>query len=79
MGSGIVHLDIVLIIFLGRIAFKLIPGESVRLMMEMADYHIPSASIVLKQTWARKKSLLWVVFPAYIVGSAVLQAFYAAG
>ena len=50
--------DIVLIIFLGRLAFKLIPGESVGLIMEMADYHIPSASIVLKQTWARTKSLL---------------------
>ena len=71
--------DIVLIILLGRIAFKLIPGESVGLIMEMASYHVPSASVVLKQTWTRTKSLLWVVFPAYIIGSAVLQAFYSAG
>ena len=71
--------DIVLIILLGRIAFKIVPGESVGLIMEMASYHVPSASVVLKQTWARTKSLLWVVFPAYIIGSAVLQAFYAAG
>jgi ferrous iron transport protein B len=47
--------DIVLIILLGRMAFRLIPGESVGLIMEMADYHIPSTSIVLKQTWARTK------------------------
>jgi ferrous iron transport protein B len=71
--------DMVLIILLGRIAFKLIPGESVGLIMEMGSYHVPSASVVLKQTWARTKSLLWVVFPAYIMGSAALQAFYAAG
>jgi len=71
--------DIVLIILLGRIAFKIVPGESVGLIMEMASYHVPSVSVVLKQTWARTKSLLWVVFPAYIIGSAVLQAFYAAG
>jgi ferrous iron transport protein B len=47
--------------------------------MEMPKYHVPSAKVVLKQTWARTKSLLWVVFPAYIIGSAALQAVYAAG
>jgi ferrous iron transport protein B len=71
--------DIILIILLGRVAFELVAGESVGLIMEMSSYHRPSASVVLKQTWARTKSLLWVVFPAYIIGSAMLQAFYAAG
>jgi ferrous iron transport protein B len=47
--------------------------------MEMPDYHVPSANVVLKQTWARTKSLIWFVFPAYIVGSAAIQAFYAVG
>ncbi|MGA9098229.1 MAG: ferrous iron transport protein B [Methanotrichaceae archaeon] len=72
-------LDIILIILLGRLAFKIVPGESVGLIMEMPSYHVPSAKVVLKQTWARTKSLLWIVFPAYIIGSAALQAFYAAG
>jgi ferrous iron transport protein B len=76
---GLYVFDIILIILLGRIAFKLVPGESVGLIMEMPSYHVPSANVVLKQTWARTKSLLWVVFPAYIIGSAALQAFYAAG
>lgn len=71
--------DILLIILLGRIAFKAVPGDSVGLIMEMPKYHVPSAKVVLKQTWARTKSLLWVVFPAYIIGSAALQAVYAAG
>ncbi|MGA2161256.1 MAG: ferrous iron transport protein B [Methanoregula sp.] len=71
--------DIVLIIIVGRIAFKVVPGESVGLIMEMPDYHVPSASVVVKQTWARTKSLIWFVFPAYIVGSAAIQIFYAVG
>jgi ferrous iron transport protein B len=71
--------DIALIILLGRVAFKAVPGDSVGLIMEMPSYHIPSMKVVLKQTWARTKSLIWVVFPAYIIGSAVLQAVYAAG
>ncbi|MDD5025738.1 MAG: nucleoside recognition domain-containing protein, partial [Methanoregula sp.] len=72
-------LDILLIIVLGRLAFKVVPGESVGLVMEMPDYHAPSLAVVLKQTWARTRSLVWIVFPAYIIGSAVLQAVYAAG
>ncbi|PKL59421.1 MAG: ferrous iron transport protein B, partial [Methanomicrobiales archaeon HGW-Methanomicrobiales-4] len=71
--------DILLILVVGRVAFKAVPGESVGLIMEMPDYHIPSLSVVLKQTWTRTKSLVWIVFPAYIIGSAIIQAFYAAG
>nr|WP_321349823.1 ferrous iron transport protein B [uncultured Methanoregula sp.] len=71
--------DILLIIVVGRIAFKAVPGESVGLIMEMPDYHVPSLSVILKQTWTRTKSLVWIVFPAYIIGSALIQAFYAAG
>lgn len=71
--------DILLIIVAGRIAFKVMPGESVGLIMEMADYHVPSLKVILKQTWARTKSLIMIVFPAYIVGSATVQALYAFG
>ena len=71
--------DILLILVVGRVAFKVVPGESVGLIMEMPDYHVPSLRVVLKQTWARTRSLIWVVFPAYVIGSAVLQGFYAAG
>jgi ferrous iron transport protein B len=71
--------DILLIIIAGRLAFRVMPGESVGLIMEMPDYHVPSLSVVLKQTWARTKSLIWIVFPAYIIGSSLIQAFYWAG
>ena len=76
---GLYAFDILLIIVVGRIAFKAVPGESVGLIMEMADYHVPSLRVVLKQTWTRTKELVWIVFPAYIIGSAVIQGFYAAG
>ena len=71
--------DILLIIVAGRIAFKVMPGESVGLIMEMADYHVPSLKVIVKQTWARTKSLIMIVFPAYIIGSATVQALYAFG
>jgi ferrous iron transport protein B len=71
--------DLVLIIALGRIAFRALPGESVGMIMEMPDYHSPSPAVVFGQTWARTKSLVWIVLPAYIIGSVTITAAYAWG
>ncbi len=69
--------DIAVIFAMGRIAMKAVPGKSTGLIMEMSSFKRPSANVVLKQTWARTKSIIYVVFPIYIVGSALLQALYA--
>ncbi|MFA4861209.1 ferrous iron transport protein B [Methanoregula sp.] len=69
----------ILIVVLGRLAFRLLPGESVGMIMEMPDYHVPSVPIVLGQTWQRTKSLIWIVLPAYIIGSIAITAAFAAG
>ena len=71
--------DMLLIIVVGRIVFKLMPGESVGLIIEMADYHTPSLKVIFKQTWARTKSLIMIVFPVYIIGSAAVQTLYSFG
>jgi ferrous iron transport protein B len=47
--------------------------------MEMHPFKKPSLSVVSKQTWARTKSLMYFVFPSYIVGSAAVQVLYATG
>jgi ferrous iron transport protein B len=71
--------DFILIVILGRIAFRVLPGESVGMIMEMPDYHIPHLAGVLGQTWQRTKSLISIVLPAYIAGSIVITAAYAMG
>jgi ferrous iron transport protein B len=71
--------DFILIVVLGRIAFRVLPGESVGMIMEMPDYHIPHLPGVIGQTWQRTKSLIWIVLPSYIVGSIVITAAYAMG
>lgn len=72
-------IDIVLIFVLGRFAMKVVPGESTGLIMEMHSLKMPSLKIVAKQTWARTKSIIYLVFPIYIVGSAIVQALFASG
>ncbi len=68
--------DIAIIFALGRVAMKVVPGKSTGLIMEMSSFKRPSLKIVAKQTWARTKSIIYIVFPIYIVGSALVQALY---
>ncbi len=72
-------IDIALIFALGRLALKVVPGQSTGLIMEIHSFKIPSLSVVSKQTWARTKSLIYMVFPTYIAGSALVQILYAVG
>lgn len=76
---SIYAVDILLIFVLGRIALKVVPGESTGLIMEMHSFKVPSPKVIARQTWARTKSLLYIVFPLYIAGSAAVQALYAVG
>jgi ferrous iron transport protein B len=72
-------LDFIVIVVLGRIAFRILPGESVGMIMEMPDYHVPHLRGVLGQTWQRTKSLIGIVLPSYIIGSILITAAYAQG
>ena len=72
-------MDIALIFIMGRVALKVVPGKSTGLIMGMHSLKVPSLSVVAKQTWIRTKSLIYLVFPLYILGSALIQALYAVG
>lgn len=72
-------LDLGVIFLLGRLAMKVVPGKSTGLIMEMHPFKLPSFSIVAKQTWHRTKSIVFLVLPIYILGSALVQTLYALG
>jgi ferrous iron transport protein B len=63
-----------LIIFvLGRLAFRVVPGEPTALIMEMHDYRWPHMKTILKQTWFRVAEFIKIAFPLIIVGSLALK------
>ncbi len=69
-----------LIIFvLGRLAFKVAPGEPTALIMEMHDYRWPHMKTILKQTWFRVAEFIKIAFPLIIAGSLVLKMIEIAG
>jgi ferrous iron transport protein B len=72
---------VVLLIMVGvvKIAVKATPGELTGLIMEIHSFKVPSFTVVAKQTWARTRSLIFMVFPMYMIGTAVIQGAYALG
>lgn len=69
--------DLLIMFAVVKVASKAVPGESTGLIMEIHSFKMPTLSIIAKQTWARTKSLIYMVFPIYMVGTAVVQAAYA--
>ncbi|MDR2707552.1 MAG: ferrous iron transport protein B [Nitrososphaerota archaeon] len=68
--------NLAIIFIMGRVAMKAVPGKTTGLIMEMSSFKRPSIKIALKQTWTRTKSIIYIVFPIYIVGSALIQVLY---
>ena len=72
-------IDLLIMVALTRLAGKVTPGESTGLIMEMHSFKKPSLSVITRQTWARTKSLMLMVFPMYMLGTAAVQILYRLG
>ena len=72
-------LNLVMIFILGRVAFKVLPGEPMGLIMEMPPYRKPHARSVLKETWMKVKDFVYMAFPLIIIGSVVLTGLKVGG
>jgi len=65
--------NLAVVIVLGRLAFKALPGEPTALIMEMHDYKWPHLKTVLKQTWFRLFEFIKIGFPTIIIGSFTIK------
>jgi len=66
-------IDLLIIFVLGRIAFKVLPGESTGLIMEMHDYRTPHLRTVVTQAWFRLEEFIKMAFPLIIAGSFIIK------
>ncbi|MEM2995382.1 MAG: ferrous iron transport protein B [Candidatus Bathyarchaeia archaeon] len=65
--------DLLVIFAIGRLAFKVLPGEPTALIMEMHDYKRPHLKTVLKQTWFRLVEFIKIAFPLIVAGSFAVK------
>jgi len=71
--------DLILVFLLGRIAFKILPGEPVGLIMEMPSYKKPSLRNITLKTWSRTRDFVFIAFPIIIAGSITIEALSLSG
>jgi len=70
---AIYALNLLLVFILGRIAFKVIPGEPTALIMELSEYRIPHFKTAATQAWFRLEEFIKAAFPLIIAGSFVIK------
>ncbi len=63
---------LVLMLAVGFILGRVIPGESTGLILELPEYRLPSLKNVLLKTWIRLKDFFYIAFPLIIAGSVAL-------
>lgn len=73
MALTLYALNLIAVFLLGRLVFKVLPGEPTGLIMEIPDYRLPHLESVLKQTWFRLLEFLKIALPAMIVSTILIK------
>lgn len=76
---GVFMIVALVIVIVGLILNKVMPGDSTGLVMEMFPFRRPVPLTIIKRTWWRVKDFLFVAMPIVIVGSFGLGALYESG
>ncbi|MHA1489912.1 MAG: ferrous iron transporter B [Promethearchaeota archaeon] len=61
------------IILVGRILNKIMPGQCTELIMEMHEYRVPNYSVITKQTWLRSKEFIFKSLPLIVIIGIFLE------
>ncbi|MCQ8898392.1 MAG: ferrous iron transport protein B [Hadesarchaea archaeon] len=76
---GLYLLDLLVILLLGRLAYRVLPGEPMGLILEIPPYRRPHLPTVLRGSWERTKDFLYVALPFILGGSLLLTSLRMAG
>lgn len=71
--------NLAIIFLLGRLAFKILPGEPTALLMEMPVYRAPHLKTIFKQTCFRLVEFIKIAFPLIIAGSFIIKLIEVSG
>ncbi|MFW9942968.1 MAG: nucleoside recognition domain-containing protein, partial [Candidatus Thorarchaeota archaeon] len=66
-------INFLVILIIGRILNKTMPGACTELIMEMHEYRMPNYSVILKQTWLRSKEFIFKALPIIIIFGITLE------
>ncbi|MFX1279154.1 MAG: ferrous iron transport protein B [Promethearchaeota archaeon] len=66
-------INFIVIIVIGRILNKTMPGACTELIMEMHEYRVPNYNVIFKQTWLRSKEFISKALPIIIFLGILLE------
>lgn len=70
---GLYVIDLAIVLILGRIAFRVLPGEPSGLIMEIHSLRMPNLKTMLLQTWFRMKDFIFIAIPIIIAGTVLIR------
>ncbi len=68
----IYFIDLIIILSVGYILGRTLPGEHTGLILEMPPLRVPSLKNIIKKTWIRLKDFVYIAFPLLIAGAVVI-------
>ncbi|TFG12613.1 MAG: ferrous iron transport protein B [Promethearchaeota archaeon] len=66
-------INLLVILIVGRILNKTMPGTCTELIMEMHEYRKPNYKVIFKQTWLRSKEFIFKALPIIILFGISLE------
>ena len=69
-----VNFSVILIV--GRILNKTLPGKCTELIMEMHEYRTPNYKVIVKQTWLRSKEFIFKAMPIIVIFGITLEIIF---
>lgn len=66
-------INFTVLMLVGRILNKAMPGQCTELIMEMHEYRMPNYNVIAKQTWFRSKEFVYKALPIIIVLGITLE------
>jgi len=76
---GLYIFAILVILMMGRLAMKIIPGVATELIMVMPDYKRPQLRTILIQTWFRVKEFICIAGLLVIISGVIIEGISLAG
>jgi ferrous iron transport protein B len=66
-------INLSVIVIVGRLLNKSMPGKCTELIMEMHEYRKPNFEVVFKQTWIRSKEFIFKSMPLIVIIGMILE------
>ncbi|MFX1500801.1 MAG: ferrous iron transport protein B [Promethearchaeota archaeon] len=66
-------INLIVILIIGKILNKIMPGACTELIMEMHEYRVPNYNIIAKQTWIRTKEFVYKALPIIVILGIILE------